>query len=63
MVLGTRAHDGAAAFSSQFNVKIQENLMISANLIKILGESHYHFSHVRVLGLKHPSLGRVCSLL
>lgn len=37
--------------------------MISANLIKILGESHYRFAHVRVLGLKHPSLGRVCSLL
>lgn len=36
MVLRTRAHDGAAAFSSRFNVKTQENLIISANLIRIV---------------------------
>lgn len=36
MVLRTRAHDGAAALSSQFNVKTQENLIISANLIRIV---------------------------
>lgn len=36
MVLRTRAHDGSAAFNTQFNVKVQENLITSASLIRIV---------------------------